>query len=292
MRTIKLVVALYIVAMVWALSSDARVMRPSHRHVTMTTTATTTTTQPPFAYPADLVGLWHMTNNWNDATTNASVGIYRAMNDIFNSYNATTNKSDGWKFGNSGYIGGPPYQEGGYGWAIAVTNTKYSTDQSTNFTISFWIKYNELNDAIGGPFTMGICDPYGGVKIGGNYSQANYYISNSISLHSANQVPGFSTAAGTWKASTDSNVWRHVCITYDMLDATPCHIYKDGVGLAVTTLSGPATNVASAGLNLKFGMRYDYNACLRMSGLAEVQVYNRSLSSNEVMTLYNQDIIP
>jgi len=81
MRSIKLVIALYIVAMVWALSSDARVMRPSHRHVTMTTTATTTTTtQPSWTDPNKYTALWEFETTNTVATLDTSGNTFHATN--------------------------------------------------------------------------------------------------------------------------------------------------------------------------------------------------------------------
>ena len=252
----------------------------------------------PFAYPSGLVGLWHMTNDWSDSIQTSNVARYAwyattwpwAAGDQYSSYNAPTITNIGSVFGKSAYSGGPWVQ---FGHAVEVTNSLVTLSSGTVFSVSFWLKAGSDIDNVNFNQVIGLGDARAGIIVGGNYTQAGYYISKNIQLLSFNQIPAFGTDTNTFTAAVDSNVWRHIVVTYDMTATPPCHIYKDGVDKNVTTLSGPATNVCSL-IRPRWFCFYppDYNTGLNKSGLSEVQIYNRVLTQAEVTTLFNQTTIP
>ena len=110
-------------------------------------------------------------------------------------------------------------------------------------------------------------------------------------MTSVAQIPAYATDDGTFTDANDTGKWTHICITFDKNASPPCHIYKNSTNLNVTVLNGPAVDVCT-NISLRLFNRNDGGWPMFGVGISEVQLYNRALTSNEVLTLYNQTTIP
>lgn len=82
---------------------------------------------------------------------------------------------------------------------------------------------------------------------------------------------------------SDNNGWHHVALTYDGSHVT---FYVDGV--ADPALSANHSSLASF-TNAVLNIGYSDNGLDRFNGdIDEVRIYNRALSANEILALYNQ----
>ena len=100
----------------------------------------------------------------------------------------------------------------------------------------------------------------------------------------------FSGSNGIWDSSTSivpNNSWSHICVVYnsDSVSNDPI-VYLNGNPLTLTESSTPSgTRQTDAGLNLYIG-NYSTNDNTFDGQIDEARLYNRTLTSNEVIALH------
>ncbi len=94
----------------------------------------------------------------------------------------------------------------------------------------------------------------------------------------------FSIGEGCWKTTNrvvSNNVWTHIAVVYDNSNIGNDPVfYVNGVNVATTELIAPSgTRISDSSANLRIGV---------LNGVIdEVRIYNRALSSAEVLALFN-----
>jgi hypothetical protein len=148
-----------------------------------------------------------------------------------------------------------------------------------NVTVNIWFK---INSFVG----------YQGIIAKRNFSTGftNYGINfnNSIDALSVyfNTDGGsnFKSASTTMTNNFTTNIWYDVCGVFEKSSSnTNIYIYKNGILLTSNTVSG---NLATVSTPLTLGSSA-INAEPFAGNIANVQIYNRSLSAQEVLQNYN-----
>jgi hypothetical protein len=89
-----------------------------------------------------------------------------------------------------------------------------------------------------------------------------------------------------WGVTLNDDVWHHVAVSYT---ETECTLYVDGINLGAQTLStNPETLLNTIGNGiLRVGARNDTDANDKYTGfLDEVRIYNRTLTEEDVLALF------
>jgi hypothetical protein len=180
----------------------------------------------------------------------------------------------------------PSWSTGKHGSGIGFTGIGYIASgttpslapQSSNFTVSSWVKYN------GGGCGSGGC----GI-IGSNVGYIPAYktgysiiaTSTNFRLMFGDSTNYFDTSFGT----VATNQWQHLLIVFNRTNFE-IQAYIDGQLVRTQSYSG-VTGPIIMETNLHIGSR-DYNGGSPFNGsLDEVRIYNRALSPDEVKQLYN-----
>lgn len=158
-----------------------------------------------------------------------------------------------------------------------VTVSDFSGGALTNFTVAAWFKLDSLPttnvipqiiteryvDASNINFVLGFCgSPWDGKITGGFFTSADGF-----------KVPtGFTPSTG---------VWYNAAVTYD---GTTVRLYKNGV--QESTLATTVTPLSS-GLGYYIARRWDDLETID-GKIPLVQVYNRALTSTEILKNYNE----
>jgi hypothetical protein len=81
--------------------------------------------------------------------------------------------------------------------------------------------------------------------------------------------------------------WKYYCVVAPALIQSAPTFYIDGVATTGTIASGSGTGAATgSGAPIVIGLRPD-NAVIMDGAMDEVRIYNRELTSNEIVALYN-----
>ena len=145
----------------------------------------------------------------------------------------------------------------------------HTTGIRTNLTVSMWAKYSRVtgesggieNDVEGGPpdaWTLEVIS-----------SVAKFYIKNT-----SGSISGVS--GGTILA----NVWYNLTGVYNGANAK---IFVNGLQTGIGTISGLINNPAN--LHIYIGKYFRFNGTID-----EVRIYNRALSDQEILDIYNYDM--
>lgn len=216
-----------------------------------------------------LIALWHMNNDWLDTTANANNGT--AFDGATFATSARFGAASGFFDGTNDYVAtAKTYANGGL------------------FSISFWVKADARIDSV--PFKVPIgFGGFGGVWLGGVHAPWWWKPSYGIGVANSGYSGGWHSISNTFSASQDAGVWRHIVVTYDssISGTNNCHVYKDGIE-QVCFYSSLSGDIAPS-MSIKFGgEQVAYFGTEQWPGLIdEVALYNRVLSSNEVVSLYN-----
>lgn len=182
-------------------------------------------------------------------------------------YDLSSTKNDGTLIASPTYNGtsftfnGSTQSVGSFPIQIADTGSK---------TISAFV------NPIDSTTSMGICGTYAGV--GGGWGVLLNYSGNGeiIYFHAAG------TTAGVNNAITAGNTWYHICAAYNKATTTVT-FYRNGV-----QFGSPNTSVTTLTLNpINGGVAYDGQGRQFSGKISNIQIYNRVLSSTEVLQNYN-----
>jgi len=158
---------------------------------------------------------------------------------------------------------------------------------SQDFTLSLWFKAGKFPDASGtGPNAAEML-----VSRGRNNFELHLGappFGNRGIRFLPRQIAGFSHDWDVRSIAFDTNAWTHLVAIYQGVSNT-ARILLNGRELAVTHTTGLDTSNNS--LPARLGMRYDGSVPFR-GVLDDVRIYNRALSSNEVVQLYGMEAAP
>ena len=163
-----------------------------------------------------------------------------------------------------------------------VTGTGLSITISTQFTICFWLKVNQI------PNSGNFC--YFALVVGTNNLYFNNYTNgswgSSISFGSDNGGIGLS-GLGNYPifTPTDTTTWVHLSIT---INGTNWTQYRNGTQISTGTKAG-LTALANTYTSITFGTYPGYDQYANCY-LDDFRVYNRALSSAEIYTSYTERI--
>jgi len=158
-----------------------------------------------------------------------------------------------------------------------VTGTGLSITISTQLTISFWLKVNQI------PNTNFFCY----FALLGSYNlffnnYTNGVWGSSISLGSNNPGVGGSSGLGNFPifTPTDTTTWNHLSIT---INGTNWVQYRNGALVSSGTKAG--LTLADTYTSITFG-NYPGGGQSANCYFDDFRIYNRALSSNEISTIY------
>lgn len=164
----------------------------------------------------------------------------------------------------------PDFKEPGAGYAQFVgdgyldTQEVFSYTQNTDFTVSAWLKSEDpsANYALAQAHTVG------------TYTSDWILVGGSALFWVRGKVMGNS-------ALMNDNKWHHFVLVWD-ITAKRYSCYFDGVKL------GTSVEILDAGAitPIIIGARADKSVAFWTGGIAQVKVYKRQLSKNEVQRLY------
>jgi Concanavalin A-like lectin/glucanases superfamily/Immunoglobulin domain/Immunoglobulin I-set domain/Cohesin domain len=216
------------------------------------------------AAPSGQVGWWKAEGDYTDATGNNTAGITTAT------------------FAPA--IVGQGFMFNGNGQRVTMTPGSTNEQIGDNLTIEMWLKRaNPTNVTVNGSYQSAEMVGQGwqcyGLEMYGVPQNGVQTVNGQLNL----TRPGV-TGAGvqnTQHLITDTN-WHHVAVTRA---GTNVWFYVDGVGEQVYYAYG-GTPFTFAGYNFSIGAFGDTGGNGFLGGLDEVGVYNRVLSSNEIVAIY------
>lgn len=195
-----------------------------------------------------------------------------------NSFNATafeaTLTNDRYGKSNSAYL------FDGVNDYMTVPDTLPLRLSNTDFTISVWVKLNEISSdyasAIIAKRTMSNGSGYG-------------FFARGTGPWTPGQVV-YSVSGGTDPSSvTDSimplNSWQHLVLKYN-LNAQTSYTYFNGV--LVYTKTGIPTPNANSNVNMVIGNDATGNSYYFKGIIDDIQIYNKALSDSEITAKYNE----
>ena len=222
---------------------------------------------------AGLVAYYPFNGNANDESGNGNNGTT----------NGVTLTTD--RFGNSGkaysFDGGTAY--------ISVSDSIPLRLANTDFTLSAWVYETARNSSF--------CDAILTKRGSGSGDGWLWSVRGELGAIESERLPGrlwYQVCGGGEPRAVSASVlplngWHHLVATYTKADGT-IRIYEDGV-LDNTTTGIPSPNAAtSAALHIgddSDGSPYNFHG-----KIDDVRIYNRALSSSEVMQLYAVDWRP
>jgi hypothetical protein len=215
-----------------------------------------------------LVGLWHMNNNWNDATANGNNGT---------AHSATFSANAMFGAACGSFDGGTTY-----------VTTPNSLSCTSSLSVSFWVNANASVDSAVLLTPIGLSmGNYASIKIGGwnqGGTGSNSWSAYGISLANDNQNYIATTVTNTFTTANDAGVWRHIVVTYDASSSPSTHIYKDAIDLPLLSqMYGPI----ASNINVEIGGRSAGGSWIWPGLLDEVAIFNRAITPEEIVNLYN-----
>ena len=146
----------------------------------------------------------------------------------------------------------------------------------TALSISAWIYPTSYGDASAPSFVSTDAASPRGFYIG-VYNASNFrfaFTTNGANLTAINTTPG----------TVDLNVWQHILVTWDQVNLK---LYKNGVLLNTVPTTFASNGTFTTTNNLLIGVRQLGGVGPFEGNIANVQIYNTSLSSTEVLHNYN-----
>ena len=222
----------------------------------------TPATSVPFQFDSGLVGHWTF-DEGSGATANDSSG---------NGYTGTLVNSPAWvdsKLGNALFFDSSSHE------AVSVADAPELSFGSASFSIVFWIKYSNANDAdiLRKGSTQTASDWY---KV--EISETSGRV--SFSLNASSNPPTSITSA-----PHGDNKWHHIAAVRDVENGQ-LRLYVDGVQEAMT--SDPGGSVSNSA-NLAIGSKDTLDDDFFDGWLDEVAVYDEALSQARVLALFNAE---
>ena len=217
-----------------------------------------------------LVGLWHLDGNANDDSGFGNDGTVVGA--------TITNEG---KFGQAYKFDGKP------GRKINTTNI-VGTENVQHLTVSLWIN----------PLTHNADFPGLAVKGVEGSGSSRYGITlGPVGDYNIHALMGNNSNAGGYTSNNiiQKNRWYHVAMVYNGTGATntdKLKLYLNGVSQSLTYYGILASSTPTNGEGLLIGNDPSGGNTLRIFNgtIDEVRIYNRSLSSSEILELYNQSL--
>jgi len=107
----------------------------------------------------------------------------------------------------------------------------------------------------------------------------------SLSLLNSNSAAGASTYSNAITAD-DAGTWRNIIVTYNKNAPEIGHFYRDGIELPVDSGHSNWFGDLVAPLNMGFGRIHDFALYYYKGAIDEVVLWNRVLSSNEALNIF------
>lgn len=209
--------------------------------------------------------------SFNNGNANDEVGTNNGI------VNGATSTND--RFGNIGKA----YIFDGVNDLIDLGNTSTFQMGQNDFSVSFWVEstvsqfgpiINKRNDSPN-------FDQYS-INIGG-YSSP----SNNLAFYYKPSPGGIGALERSYTHNVSSTSWQHIVVIHSFNGSTSMYINNQLAGSSNTAFSTENFNIAEANLIAGFtnvlGTDYYFNG-----KLDDIAIYNRTLTANEVTSLYNE----
>lgn len=170
---------------------------------------------------------------------------------------------------------------------VVVVSPSSSINDLPAITVSFWAR----------PSTVGTQRPYvtkADNSAGGHGWSIGHHTGTASSLYFL--VTGFTTTdltVATPAGAFVANEWAHYIATWDGTNqSSGVHLYKNGVELSYQTVSngGSASPQSDSAVSLKIGRESGYSSNYVHGSVDDVRLYNRVLSSSEIIALYRASV--
>jgi len=197
-------------------------------------------------------------------------GTYVQDNSIYNNFGTNSGATYN---AIGGYDESGAYQFDGVNDNITVADS--TSLRPVSYTYSTWLKTSSTA-------TMAVIDKYSGSSVAGNDLSRRgtgiAIVSGKARLNSRNSLA--SMYLDSLNVVND-NYWHHIVGTFD-LSSTTSKIYVDGILQATndTYAYEPSTEPFMIGARYDTGIRFN-------GAIDQVQIWNRALSADEVLQLYN-----
>jgi len=207
------------------------------------------------------VVLYHLNTGWNDSVgsrnlvpksgaTLVSPGIIGSQCGIFNG-------------GAAGYASGSS-----------------GLPELSKITVVMWVKLTRFSGQV-----VQYLFSLGSMNFSLYFSRSLSDASVSVGSIAVYAAPYASGSMGNQITADDIGVWRHIAVVYDAMASEKTRIYKDGLELSMKS-QGIIGNIPATG-GIVLGARddlYSPTAC----SIDEVAIYDRALSSEEIINLYGR----
>ncbi|MDR4509349.1 MAG: FG-GAP-like repeat-containing protein [Candidatus Brocadiaceae bacterium] len=193
--------------------------------------------------------------------------------------------------GNDGAINGAAWSSGISGAGLSFDGVDDSVDFPTNLgitgelTVSAWV-YPTAAPSGTGRIIAATYDWDSNASLRRGWSLGLDYGSADRILFRVHDSLGSSASVAIDDFFADNlNRWTHVVGVFS--PSQQVRVYINGAMAAEGTTGIPAAIAYQAGINLRLGARADSNGGRWQGGIDEVRIYNRALSDQEVLDLYN-----
>lgn len=161
---------------------------------------------------------------------------------------------------------------------ISLPSTPSALVSATNFSVSFWIKYTTNDQGSPFEFRTAVSDEY------------RCFINNSTLRFS---VGNGGTSYGQYSFGTSAN-WRHVACVYDgggSLNTDKLKVYVDGSNQTLSFTGTIPSSTSSTSSHTYENIASTTGSAFLLCKLDEMAIYDYTLSSSNVTTIYNSGAV-
>jgi hypothetical protein len=271
----------------------------------------------PYYYKGDLddIGIWNralsqqeITNMYNGVnysdTCNAVSGSL--VNGLVGYWPFCGNANDQSGNGNNGVVNGASLTTDRFGntysaYSFDGVNNYISTNYSgilgtTDRSVSFWAKQSQIfNNSLCASCSRKTIISYGSNIMGPSQIGNGFYCEFNVGLTGISFDGNETTASYSTPFPVNDNNWHHyVFVMSSVTNASSVKIYQDGIllnQLSYTYLPSAIINTL-LGNNLEFGRRTfnQQNPTYYNGQLDDIGMWNRALSQQEIIQLFNQNL--
>lgn len=170
---------------------------------------------------------------------------------------------------------------GSTGYAAVANRSPFAFEYNQPFTLECW-----ASRTTGGIYTLM------GKMLGSGTAVTGYNLmwnSNDVEIYIINDIGAGRYIHRKIGSISGDNTWKHFVVTYSGSGvASGVSLYIDGVAQTLTTLSDTlASSTILANVDFTFGDRANGGCCFFSGSMADVAVYNRVLSADDVQKHYS-----
>lgn len=145
---------------------------------------------------------------------------------------------------------------------------------NSSFTIETWVKFTNFNNGIFKPIVD--CGSYGNALVGYSLAKNN---SNNLYISINNGYVSISN-------KISNNIWCHIIATANKITNYEMKIYVNGI-LGTQNGSATVSTLTNSQTSIRIMSNYFSSINYFQGNVSQTQIYNRALSSTEVLQNFN-----